>query len=1084
MAPKTAQHQHLVIDEDSGALLSSTTLVASAATLEAETEEPCTPCAERAAEAQRLRTERMTREGFRSEAAPAPEDGEQTLPATWSGPIGVEGELTGDGRLILPDALRWDISEDSPAPLRFVSADVGAHQGAQVVGRILGVERREGGLIWGHGDFDLDSEVGREAARVVGKKLQDGVSMDLDDVAFEVRVAADAVAAMTGDGEGTLTLAAPDEDGRISIKEVAPDDEVMVTTDARIRAATIVAVPAFASARISLTASGAMPVTDLLGITLPKRWALTAAAATDVFGMGAGEVGELLLGQALEDGIVYEAGVRDDGAIIFDIATDFNWVDKVGGLPKKIRHIADKLIEKGKTEGHAIAIAVNAVKKGCATGDLNFPGVQDMNPGSRAEYCAAAAEWEAKKKAAKAAGATTETLADTATMDAPAGVAAPAGAPAQGVPVAAGGLHLPSESSQKRPDTYREVSDAERERLAKEGKAMPDGSFPVADVDDLKNAVQAAGRAKNPKDVHAFLKKRAKELDASDLIPGDWAALVASAGLLPFSYNPDQWRNPDDGKWIDMPDVALHKVLDAIGPTFGNEEGTNAVQIAQIAADNFNTSKEAKKDTGPIRAALGGLEVAFGGQDEDLDQDIAKANDAVSAYETGYIPEEQTDLTNPEETDIGADDAPDATLEEPAPSAPDAPEGWTQEADGIVDGDGWMVSNEHEGGFDLYDPAGLRIESYPTQEEAIAGRDAHKEGGTRGTDTSGDGSSAGEDDSSTTPAPDTTMPAAPDAGATDEDVQNLVSDLADRGIEITPEQAADAIEYYGDPDAALEEILTNGGYGAVTAAAPPVDPDLPPARFFSNPQLKGPTPLTVTDEGHVYGHLATWDTCHLSHTQLGRCVKPPRSRSGYAYFLTGAVRTAEGSEVAVGQITLDTRHADEAFNAKTTLAHYDHTGLAAADVSVGDDAYGIWFSGALRPGLTPKDVRVLRASPMSGDWRRMGTGMELVAALCVNVQGYPIPRPRGLVASGAMQTLVAAGMLAPRKVIKPGTPGALSTDDLRYLKRLAARERAEEAASKVDLLDRAAVLSRKLRASEMAARVASMSTTITDEGGQ
>jgi hypothetical protein len=83
-----------------------------------------------------------------------------------------------------------------------------------------------------------------------------------------------------------------------------------------------------------------------------------------------------------------------------------------------------------------------------------------------------------------------------------------------------------------------------------------------------------------------------------------------------------------------------------------------------------------------------------------------------------------------------------------------------------------------------------------------------------------------------------------------------------------------------------------------------------------------------------------------------------------------------------------------------------------------------------------------------------------------------------------MQTLVAAGMLAPRKVIKPGTPGALSTDDLRYLKRLAARERAEEAASKVDLLDRAAVLSRKLRASEMAARVASMSTTITDEGGQ
>src|SRR3546814_15766592 len=85
---------------------------------------------------------------------------------------------------------------------------------------------------------------------------------------------------------------------------------------------------------------------------------------------------------------------------------------------------------------------------------------------------------------------------------------------------------------------------------------------------------------------------------------------------------------------------------------------------------------------------------------------------------------------------------------------------------------------------------------------------------------------------------------------------------------------------------------------------------------------------------------------------------------------------------------------------------------------------------------------------MSGDWRKVGAGMELVAVLGVNVPGFPIPRTRALVAGGQMQSLVAAGMLAPRPVIRPGLPGSFSTDDLRYLKHLpdAARARQRPAA--------------------------------------
>lgn len=79
-----------------------------------------------------------------------------------------------------------------------------------------------------------------------------------------------------------------------------------------------------------------------------------------------------------------------------------NWVEKTGGLPQYIKRIARHLREKGHSESVSIAIAVNAAKKMCATGDTNFPGIQQVNAGSRAEACAAVASWEAKKAAARA----------------------------------------------------------------------------------------------------------------------------------------------------------------------------------------------------------------------------------------------------------------------------------------------------------------------------------------------------------------------------------------------------------------------------------------------------------------------------------------------------------------------------------------------------------------------------------------------------------------------------------------------------------------------------------------------------------
>jgi hypothetical protein len=210
----------------------------------------------------------------------------------------------------------------------------------------------------------------------------------------------------------------------------------------------------------------------------------------------------------------------------------------------------------------------------------------------------------------------------------------------------------------------------------------------------------------------------------------------------------------------------------------------------------------------------------------------------------------------------------------------------------------------------------------------------------------------------------------------------------------------------------LDDCLPCRDADAVTAAGGPL---APPAAWFDAPALSGPTPLVIEDDGRVYGHLAAWGTCHTG--MPGRCVTPPKSLSGYSLFRVGAVRTAEGDDVAVGHITLGGGHADLRADTAAALAHYDDTGTAVADVSAGEDAHGIWVAGALRPGVTDEQVRALRAAPLSGDWRRHGSGLELVAALAVNVPGFPVVR--SVAASGAPLALVAAGA---RPVVEAGRP--------------------------------------------------------------
>lgn len=179
----------------------------------------------------------------------------------------------------------------------------------------------------------------------------------------------------------------------------------------------------------------------------------------------------------------------------------------------------------------------------------------------------------------------------------------------------------------------------------------------------------------------------------------------------------------------------------------------------------------------------------------------------------------------------------------------------------------------------------------------------------------------------------------------------------------------------------------------------------PPAEWFDDPLLDGPTPLEVLADGRVRGHLALWNVCHFSFQD--QCRLAPHSASGYKYFQTGSVLTADGSQRRVGRITVGTGHANLRLGYVPAADHYDNTGTGVAVVAAGEDRFGIWVSGAVAPGISEVKVAELRRSPLSGDWRPTPAGLELVAALAVNTPGFPIV---GFNASGEVQSLVAAGM--------------------------------------------------------------------------
>lgn len=221
---------------------------------------------------------------------------------------------------------------------------------------------------------------------------------------------------------------------------------------------------------------------------------------------------------------------------------------------------------------------------------------------------------------------------------------------------------------------------------------------------------------------------------------------------------------------------------------------------------------------------------------------------------------------------------------------------------------------------------------------------------------------------------------------------------------------------------ALDDDTIEAPFSLTACAA-----ERPPAAWFTDPKLTVPTPITVTADGRIFGHIGLHG---VPHRGLPGNVGIPRSMSSYREFLLGETMTAEGVGIPTGKITIGGGHADGQLGMRAAVEHYDDVSTTVATVTAGDDQFGVWVAGAIKAGTPDALIDELRSSPPSGDWRTDVLGnLELITVHSVNTPGFPVYRVG--VDDKAGYSLVASSALVRDRPGTSATPAL--PDDLGIL---------------------------------------------------
>jgi hypothetical protein len=137
----------------------------------------------------------------------------------------------------------------------------------------------------------------------------------------------------------------------------------------------------------------------------------------------------------------------------------------------------------------------------------------------------------------------------------------------------------------------KDYSAEQRQQMASDGRAMPNGSYPIDDSSDLENAVHAIGRGKNEPhaQIRAHIVARAKALKATDLLPDSWNVSKeddmpeGDGALVPFKK--------DDGGW----DVSMlpEESRDAMAAFLKSQDDEREAELKKAADERSEIEKQA-----------------------------------------------------------------------------------------------------------------------------------------------------------------------------------------------------------------------------------------------------------------------------------------------------------------------------------------------------------------------------------------------------------------------------------------------------------------------------------------------------------
>lgn len=201
------------------------------------------------------------------------------------------------------------------------------------------------------------------------------------------------------------------------------------------------------------------------------------------------------------------------------------------------------------------------------------------------------------------------------------------------------------------------------------------------------------------------------------------------------------------------------------------------------------------------------------------------------------------------------------------------------------------------------------------------------------------------------------------------------------------------------------------------------DSDPMPAEWFREPTAEELPPGSGGvhyANGRVYGWVAQNGEPHAGYPGKKLTIES-LGKLDLTHFLRARFKLDDGSLVKAGAFTMNVGHHRDGAECETAACQFDDTRSVAGIVTVGQNAGGLWFSGAAAPWLSEWDRSVFAACQPSYHMKAGPNGQwQLRAVLSVPVPGHSSPLLATAVAERSNLALAASAAVA---LERPDTSG-------------------------------------------------------------